>query len=91
MRTEIQTYFQIEKDLKLDFPDMSDYERLSLAVQIQRNQIIENGLNVSTDDSHPSALEAIAISLGFNEANEDVGVSRTLKEILEVQRMNSND
>lgn len=65
MRTEIQTYFQIEKDLKVDYPDMSDYERLSIAVQIQRNQLLENGLAVSTDDSKPSAPEAISIALGY--------------------------
>ncbi|MCE4064346.1 histidine kinase [Chryseobacterium gleum] len=65
MRTEIQTYHRIEEDLKLDYPDLTDYERLSIAVQIQRNQLIENGLNVSTDDSKPSALEAIAIALGY--------------------------
>lgn len=65
MKTKIQNYNQIVKDLKKDYPKLSDYELLSLAIQIERNQLIENGLVVSTNDSNPSGLEAIAIALGY--------------------------
>jgi len=44
---------------------LSDFEILSLAIQIERNQILENGLVVSSLDQSPSGLEAIAIALGF--------------------------
>lgn len=65
MKSKIQNYNQIVKDLKNDYPKLSNYELLSLAIQIERNQLIENGLVVSTDDKNPSGLEAIAIALGF--------------------------
>ncbi len=61
----VQTYTDIVKDLKLDYPKLSDFEVLNLAVQIERNQILLAGLNVSRQDNYPSALEAIAISLGY--------------------------
>ncbi|EFK36809.1 Uncharacterised protein [Chryseobacterium gleum] len=81
MRTEIQTYHRIEEDLKLDYPDLTDYERLSIAVQIQRNQLIENGLNVSTDDSKPSALEAIAIALGYTSPSS-ISINDNLADLV---------
>lgn len=65
MKSKIDNYNQIVKDLKKDYQNFTDFELLSLAIQIERNQLIENGLVVSTDDKTPSGLEAIAIALGF--------------------------
>lgn len=67
MLTEIKHYQEIEKTLKLDYPRLTDFERLSLAVQIERNQLLENGLNISRTDESPASLEAIAIALGFEK------------------------
>ena len=75
----VQTYTAIVKDLKLDYPKLSDFEVLNLAIQIQRNQILQAGLNVSSSDKHPSALEAIAISLGYT----DNQFKRTITEVLQ--------
>lgn len=75
----VQTYSEIVKDLKLDYPKLSDFEVLKLAIQIQRNQILKAGLNVSSSDKHPSALEAIAISLGYT----DEQLKRTITEVLQ--------
>lgn len=52
-------------DLKLDYPKLSDYELLSIAVQMQRNDILKAGLNVTQSDERPTSLEAIAMQLGI--------------------------
>jgi len=66
MSTKIDTYSKIAKNLKLDYPKLSDFELLSLAIQIERNQLLEYGLNVSRGDKYPASLEAIAIALGYS-------------------------
>ena len=69
MKNQIQNYNQIVSDLKKDYQKLTEFELLSLAIQIERNQILENGFVVSSDDRHPSGLEAIAIALGFENSN----------------------
>jgi len=76
----VQTYTEIVKDLKLDYAKLSDFEVLNLAVQIQRNQILQAGLNVSAKDQYPSALEAIAISLGYTNDQFKRTITEVLKE-----------
>ena len=55
--------------IKLDYPTLSDYELLSIAVQMQHNDILRAGLVVSQADSHPSALEGITMQLGIGSGN----------------------
>lgn len=50
-------------ELKSGYPKLTDFELLSIAVQIQRNEILIAGLTVSQSDKRPSALEKIAILL----------------------------
>ena len=69
MKNQIQNYNQIVNDLKKDYQKLTEFELLSLAIQIERNQILENGFVVSSDDRHPSGLEAIAIALGFENSD----------------------
>ena len=69
MKNQIQNYNQIVSDLKKDYQKLTEFELLSLAIQIERNQILENGFVVSSDDRHPSGLEAIAIALGFENSD----------------------
>lgn len=75
----IQTYNAIVKDLKLDYPKLTDYEVLNLAIQIQRNQILESAFNVSYTDKHPSALEAVAIALGHTDGQFKDTITDVLK------------
>jgi len=49
---------------KIDYQKLTDFEALSLAIQCQRNEILQNGLVVSSDYSYPSALEKIAMNSG---------------------------
>jgi hypothetical protein len=67
MQLEIKSCSKIIKDLKEEFPNFTDFELYTLAIQIQRNLILENGLNVSRNDKHPASLEAIAIALGYTK------------------------
>lgn len=67
MKTKIEDYRTIANQLKTNYPKISDFETLSLAIQIERNQILENGLVVSPSDENPVGLEAIAISLGYSD------------------------
>lgn len=71
MKNQIQNYNQIVGILKKDYQKLTEFELLSLAIQIERNQILENGLVVSSDDRHPSGLVAIAIALGFENSNNN--------------------
>ena len=66
MKTKIEDYNTIAKQLKKDYSNLTDFEVLTLAIQIERNQILENGFVVSTSDKNPSGLEAIAIALGYS-------------------------
>ncbi len=59
----VQNYNDIADSLKLDYPKLSDYERLTLAVYLQRNQIFQEGLVVSCDSSHPAGLAGIALAI----------------------------
>lgn len=53
---------------------------MTLAVQIERNQILQAGLNVSSQDNHPSALEAIGISLGYTNTPFKQTITEVLQE-----------
>ena len=83
MKNQIQNYNQIVSDLKKDYQKLTEFELLSLAIQIERNQILENGFVVSSDDRNPSGLEAIAIALGFENSNnknkEEIENNNSLK------------
>lgn len=81
MKTEIQSYTQIDRELWANYPELTAYERLSIAVQIERNQILENGLAVASDDSKPAALEAVAIALGYTSSQSST-INDVLKDIL---------
>jgi hypothetical protein len=81
MRTEIENYHTIAKQLKNEYPKLSDFEILSLSVQIERNQILENGLVVSSSDKNPSGLEAIGIALGYTDGQFKSTITDVLKEI----------
>ncbi|MDN3665600.1 histidine kinase [Algibacter miyuki] len=82
MRTEIENYNTIAKNLKKDYPKLSDFEILSLSIQIERNQILENGLVVSTSDKTPSGLESIGIALGYTDEQFKTTITDVLKEIV---------
>ena len=81
MKIIIEDYSRIAKQLREEYPKLSDFEILSLAIQTERNQILENGLVVSSSDRYPSGLEAIAIALGFNGEQLDVTITDVLKDI----------
>jgi hypothetical protein len=76
----VQSHSVIVADLKLDYPKLSDYELMNLAIQIQRNQILQAGLNVSSQDKYPSALEAIAICLGYTDEQFKQTITQVLQE-----------
>lgn len=82
MRIKIDSYRILARNLKSEYPKMSDFEILSLAIQIERNQILENGLNVSTNDKSPSALEAISIALGYDDSQFKTTITDVLKDIV---------
>jgi len=49
------------KELRLDYPKLTDFEALQLAVQMQRNEIMKRAFVISSSDDYPSALEKIAM------------------------------
>lgn len=81
MKSKIEDYNTIAKQLKKDYPKLSDFEILSLSIQIERNQILENGLVVSASDKTPSGLEAIGIALGYTDGQFQNTITNVLTEI----------
>ncbi len=73
----IKSVHQYAGELMEDYPKLTEFEILKLAIEIQRNEIFRAGLNVSSTDSHPSALEALAMAVGYNEGS----VVRALEDI----------
>jgi hypothetical protein len=72
----------LAKDFKKDYPELTDYEALSLAVQLQKNQILIAGFNISRTDKYPASLEAIAIQLGYqNKKGKDSNIMDMLNSI----------
>jgi hypothetical protein len=43
--------------------DMTDFEKYSLAIQIQRNQILKIGLGVDTGDDRPNSIDYVSAEL----------------------------
>lgn len=81
MKDAVRSIYEIEKEVKLNYPKLSDYEVLTLAIQIQRNEILESGLVVQRTNDKPSALEAIAIALGFDSSRNPRTITDVLKDI----------
>ena len=67
MNIQIDSYQKIAQELKTYYSTLTEFELLSLAIQIERNQLLENGLNISRLDKYPASLEAIAIALGYTD------------------------
>ena len=63
MKTGLRKYVEILKELKVRHHNLTEYEMLTLAIQIERNEILENGLAVSRTDHEPSGIEAIISAL----------------------------
>lgn len=78
MKIGIRKFTEIARELKLNYPNLTEYEILTLAIQIERNEILENGLVVSSNDNVPSGIETIAISLGYTNGQS----KRTIKDVL---------
>lgn len=59
----MQTIDKIFEDLKGKYANLTDAELLNSAIQLQRNEILKQGLVIDKDS--PSGLEAVAIQLGY--------------------------
>lgn len=87
MKTEIKSFKEIEKELHSDYPNLTQYERLKLAVEIEKKEILRNGLAVSHKDDNAPALVAIALALGFGDKGKEGSINNTLKELVEINRI----
>jgi len=76
----IQSVIKYAEELQEYSEKLTDSDALRLAIEIERNEILRAGLNVSTNDSYPSALEALAIALGFDLSGRG-SVMSALEEI----------
>lgn len=54
---------KLAEKFKTNYPDLTTYQILELAIQKQRNQILIAAHTLSASDSHPSALEKSAMEL----------------------------
>lgn len=73
---------KLAERFKMNYPELTTFQALELAIQKQRNQILIAAHAVSASDSHPSALEKIAMELH--------GVDRAFDEVREAVKDISN-
>ncbi|MDR0659630.1 MAG: hypothetical protein LBG19_02270 [Prevotellaceae bacterium] len=71
--------------LKRDYPALSDYQLLKLAIQMQRNDILKAGLNVRENKDDLTALEAIDVQLGIYPDGREADDGPTV--LSEIQRI----
>lgn len=57
---------ELAKDLQTEYK-LTNYEALTLALKAEKNELLKLGFVISSSDSHPSGLEAIAIGVGFQK------------------------
>ncbi len=55
---------KLAKEIKSEYK-ISDFEALDIALKAEQNQLIKSAFVISSSDSHPTGLEAIAIALGY--------------------------
>ena len=58
---------KIAEGLRKNFSNLSDFESLKIAVEIDRNNILKKAFVADPTERGQSALEAIAVALGFEE------------------------
>jgi hypothetical protein len=54
------------KELKEEY-ELSDGEALTIALKAEQNQMFKQAFVISANDDTPTALEAIAIGLGYSK------------------------
>ena len=77
MTTELKDFMEM-----LNQYNLTDYERIDLALKIQQNRIIEEAFMVKPESETPGALEAIAIQLGANSIDSTESIPEVLNNIL---------
>lgn len=65
IKNTIRELNEIKEDFKEQYPKLTEFELLKLAMQHQRNRILVAAFVISPTDAYPGAIEAIAIQLGF--------------------------
>ena len=53
-------------DLKAQY-NLSNYEALDIACKIEQNNLLRRAFVLSEQDNYPTALEAVAIALGYEQ------------------------
>lgn len=72
---------EIAKDVLRENPKISIYESLTIAVQIQRNRLLKDGLGIHDPKLEiPTNLQAIAIALGY-EKRMDSSIKHAIKNL----------
>lgn len=57
---------ELAKELKDNYK-LTDYESLDLALKAEHNDILKRAFVITSSDDVPTALEAIASSLGYKQ------------------------
>lgn len=55
---------ELAKNLKESYK-LTDFEAITLALKAEQNELMRRAFVISSSDSHPSGLEAIAIAIGY--------------------------
>lgn len=58
---------ELASEFKAQHKELTEYESLRLAIELQRNQILQQAFVIHSEDKHPTGLEAIAIALGYKQ------------------------
>ena len=58
---------ELAKEIQKDYEGISNYQALDLALKAEQNELLKLAFVISSNDSTPSGIEAIAIALGYNK------------------------
>lgn len=72
---------EIAESLKEKYPKLSDFEALQISVIIQQNDLLIDAFVLNRKE--PSALEAIAIQMGFSREPFSQTITESLSKISE--------
>jgi hypothetical protein len=68
-------------DLMRDYPSLTEYEALTLAIGMRKNDILKSAFMVNSDNDYPVAFEAIAMALGFDNARGSGNIAKSIDSI----------
>jgi len=81
MNAKILNYVEIAKQLKKEHPMLTEFEVLSLAVQMEKKLVLVNDFVANSDDEISFELDALGIDQGYIDDKFQKSITNVLNEM----------